>query len=69
MANYVEIDSVTGRIVQVKFGGTEPIWPTGRRGFSLDPNNDNHDIKFGSGFYYTCDENNVFTKHAVPDNG
>ena len=69
MTQYVEIDTVTGRVIQIKDGGTEPVWPAGRRGFALNENNQNHNIEFESGYYYTCDENNVFTKHAVPDNG
>ena len=66
IVQYVEIETATERVIHIKYGGTEPVWPAGRRGFKLDPNNANHAIDFRDGFYLTCDANNVFTEHAVP---
>ena len=66
MANYAEIDTATGQLVQVKLGGPEPIWPSGRRGVTLDARNPNHALDLTQLSRYTA-EGTVFTLHPPLD--
>ena len=66
MRRIVEIDDVTGRVVQVKVDGRVPVWPPGRRGFVLDPANSNHALDLTRLGQYTV-AGTVFTFHPDRD--